>query len=108
CAGHAIDSATRFKIASTSKAMTTGVLARLVDAGKLHWNDPVTRYLPSFRMYDPWVTREIQARDLLIHDIGLREGAGDLMTWPEPNLFTRSDILSGLAWLKPQHSFRSR
>jgi CubicO group peptidase (beta-lactamase class C family) len=106
--GQPINSATLFKIASNSKAMTTGVLARLVDAGKLHWNDPVTRYLPTFRMYDPWVTREIQVRDLLIHDTGLREGAGDLMTWPEPNLFTRADILSGLAYLKPQHSFRSR
>jgi CubicO group peptidase (beta-lactamase class C family) len=105
--GHAIDSATLFKIASNSKAMTSGVLARLVDAGKLHWNDPVTRYLPSFRMYDPWVTREIQVRDLLIHDTGLREGAGDLMVWPEPNLFTRPDILAGIAYLEPQRSFRS-
>src|SRR4051812_42830837 len=41
---------TLFKIASNSKAMTTGVLARLVDQGKLHWDDPVTRYLPQFRM----------------------------------------------------------
>jgi CubicO group peptidase (beta-lactamase class C family) len=98
---------TLFKIASNTKAMTTGVLARLVDAGKLHWDDPVTRYLPSFRMHDPWVTREMQVRDLLIHNSGLREGAGDLMLWPEPNHFTRADVLAGLAFLKPVHSFRS-
>lgn len=97
-----------FKIASNSKAMTTGALARLVDAGKLRWDDPVTRYLPQFRMHDPWVTREIQVRDLLIHNSGLREGAGDLMLWPEPNLFTRADIIAGLAHLKPVNSFRSR
>ena len=87
--------------------MTTGVLARLVDAGKLRWDDPVTRYLPQFRMHDPWVTREMQVRDLLMHNSGLREGAGDLMFWPEPNLFTRADIIAGLAHLKPAHSFRS-
>ena len=87
--------------------MTTGVLARLVDAGKLRWDDPVTRYLPQFRMNDPWVTREMQVRDLLMHNSGLREGAGDLMLWPEPNLFTRADIIAGLAHLSPQHSFRS-
>ncbi len=102
-----IDADTLFKIASNSKAMTTGVLARLVDQGKLHWNDPVTKYLPAFQMSDPWITREFQVRDLLIHNSGLREGAGDLMLWPEPNSFTRADIIAGLAHLEPQHSFRS-
>lgn len=106
--GRPVTPDTLFKIASNSKAMTTGVLARLVDAGKLQWNDPVIRYLPHFQMSDPWVTREMQVRDLLIHNSGLREGAGDLMLWPEPNLFTRADIIAGLAHLKPLHSFRSR
>jgi CubicO group peptidase (beta-lactamase class C family) len=105
--GQRVDSRTIFKIASNSKAMTTGVLARLVDAGKLRWEDPVVRYLPQFRMHDPWVTREMQVRDLLLHNSGLREGAGDLMFWPEPNLFTRADVIVGLAHLKPHHSFRS-
>jgi len=100
-------SQTQFKIASNSKAMTTGVLARLVDAGKLRWDDPVTRYLPQFRMYDPWVTQQMQVRDLLLHNSGLREGAGDLMFWPEPNLFTRADVIAGLVHHKPEHSFRS-
>lgn len=105
--GQRIDSSTLFRIASNSKAMTTGVLARLVDAGKLHWDDPVTLYLPQFRMSDPWVTREMQVRDLLLHNSGLREGAGDLMFWPEPNQFTRADVIAGLAYLKPERSFRS-
>ena len=103
-----IDEDTLFKIASNSKAMTTALLARLVDSGKLRWEDPVTRYLPGFKMNDPWVTQQIQVRDLLIHSTGLREGAGDLMLWPEPNNFTRADILAGLAHLKPQQSFRSQ
>lgn len=105
--GRKIDNDTLFKIASNSKAMTTGVLARLVDQGKLRWDDPVTKYLPDFAMYDPWVTRNMQVRDLLLHNSGLREGAGDLMLWPEPNQFTRADIIRGLRYLKPQQSFRS-
>ncbi|HVF16931.1 MAG TPA: serine hydrolase domain-containing protein [Steroidobacteraceae bacterium] len=96
-----------FKIASNSKAMTTALLARLVDQGKLRWDDPVVRHLPQFKMGDPWITREMQVRDLLIHNSGLREGAGDLMLWPEPNAFTREDIISGLAHLRPAKSFRS-
>ena len=106
--GQKIDTRTLFKIASNTKAMTTATLARLVDAGKLRWDDPVVKHLPQFRMHDPWVGREMQVRDLLIHNSGLRAGAGDLMLWPEPNSFTRADILHGLAYLKPQHSFRSR
>jgi len=105
--GEPIDADTLFKIASNSKAMTTGVLARLVDQGKLAWDDPVTKYLPDFRMYDPWVTRNIQVRDLLVHNSGLGLGAGDLMLWPEPNAFGRADIIAGLAYLKPTHSFRA-
>lgn len=106
--GEPIDTRTLFKIASNTKAMTVATLARLVDAGKLRWDDPVSKHLPAFRMHDPWVTREMQVRDLLIHNSGLRAGAGDLMLWPEPNDFTRADIIHGLGYLKPQHSFRSR
>ncbi|WP_082607126.1 serine hydrolase [Lysobacter sp. Root983] len=106
--GEPVTPETLFKIASNSKSMTTALLARLVDAGKLRWDDPVTKYLPQFRMYDDWVTREMQVRDLLIHDSGLRAGAGDLMLWPEPDRFSRADVIHGLRYLKPMHSFRSR
>ncbi|WP_064746350.1 serine hydrolase [Lysobacter antibioticus] len=106
--GAAVGPGSLFKIASNTKAMTAAALARLVDAGKLRWDDPVARYLPQFRMSEDWVTREFQVRDLLIHNSGLRAGAGDLMLWPEPNAYTRADILHGLRYLRPQHSFRSR
>ncbi len=105
--GRPVTPDTLFKIASNSKAMTASVLARLVDAGKLRWDDPVVKHLPQFRMHDPWVTREMQVRDLLIHNSGLPQGGGDLMLWPEPNRFTRADIIAGLAHIKPAYSFRS-
>ncbi len=105
--GEGITDQTRFKIASNTKAMTAAVLARLVQRGTLHWNDPVIQHLPQFRMHDPWVTQHMQVRDLLIHNSGLGLGAGDLMLWPEPNAYTRADIIAGLAHLKPVTSFRS-
>ncbi len=105
--GEAVDSQTLFKIASNSKAMTAALLARLVDQGKLRWDDPLLRHLPDFRMHDPWVTQNFQVRDLLIHASGLGLGAGDLMLWPEPNDFSRTDVLAGLAHLRPASSFRS-
>ncbi len=98
---------TLFRIASNSKAMTASLLARLVDAGKLEWDDPVVRHLPAFRMHDPWVTRNMQVRDLLVHNSGLPEGGGDLMLWPEPNDFSRADILAGLGHIEPKYGFRA-
>ena len=106
--GELIGADTLFKVASNTKAMTAALLARQVDAGLLAWDDPVTRHLPDFRMYEDWVTREIQVRDLLIHNSGMGPGAGDLMLWPEPNSFTREEVIAGLAHLKPLWSFRSR
>lgn len=105
--GEAVDAQTLFKIASNTKAMTAALLGRLVDQRKLHWDDPVQRHLPKFRLGEDWVTRNFQVRDLLIHNSGLGLGAGDLMLWPEPNAFTRADILTGLAHLRPATSFRS-
>src|SRR5215210_6060607 len=54
-----VDVGTRFAIGSTTKAMTAAALGMLVDEGKLKWDDPVTKYLPDFRLSDPWVTQQI-------------------------------------------------
>jgi CubicO group peptidase (beta-lactamase class C family) len=40
--GKPINADTLFKIASNTKAMTSTLLARLVEEGKLHWDDSVT------------------------------------------------------------------
>jgi CubicO group peptidase (beta-lactamase class C family) len=105
--GEPVTRDTLFKIASNSKAMTAAVLARLVQAGKLAWDDPVVKHLPWFAMHDPWVTRHMTVRDLLVHNSGLPEGGGDLMLWPEPNAFTRRDIVEGLRHIRPAYGFRA-
>ncbi len=106
--GQAVDKDTIFKIASNSKAFTAAALAILVDQGKLKWRDKVTQYLPNFQMYDPWVTKEFNIIDLLTHRSGLGIGSGDLMLWPEPTKFNRTDIINNLRYLKPVASFRDK
>ena len=69
-----VDADTIFEIASLTKAFTAAALGLLVDEGKLDWDDRVIDYLPEFRMYDPWVTREFTIRDLLTHRSGLGLG----------------------------------
>jgi CubicO group peptidase (beta-lactamase class C family) len=57
-------------------------------------------------MYDPWVTREMTVRDLLVHRSGLGLGEGDLMFVPRSNL-SRREIVRRLRYLRPATSFRS-
>ena len=101
-----VDEHTRFGIASNTKAFTATALGLLVEDGKLEWDGRVIDYLPWFRMWDPWVTREITVRDLLVHRSGLGLGQGDLLYWPESDI-TRREIVEAVRHLEPVTSFRS-
>ena len=101
-----IDADTIFGTGSTGKAFTTAALAILVDQGKLGWDDKVIDHMPDFRMYDPWVTREMTVRDLLVHRSGLGLGAGDLLFVPNSDL-SRKESVRRLRFIKPATGFRS-
>ncbi len=103
-----MDENTLFGIASNSKAFTTAALGMLVDEGKLDWDDKVRKYIPEFKLYDPFVTEEFTIRDLLCHRSGMGLCAGDLMFFPDSSDFTIKDILHNLQFLKPVTSFRSQ
>jgi CubicO group peptidase (beta-lactamase class C family) len=94
---------TLFAIGSTSKAFTSALLGMLVDEGKIRWDDPVTRHLPSFQLYDPYVTREMTIRDLLTHRSGLTRGD---RLWSNSG-FSREEVLRRVRFLKPTWSLRS-
>ena len=98
-----VDERTLFAIGSSSKAFTAAAVAMLVDEGKVRWEDPATKYLPDFQLYDPYVTREITVRDLLTHRSGLTRG--DLMWYGTD--FDRDEILHRVRYLEPTWSLRS-
>lgn len=105
--GLAVDPDTIFKIGSNSKAFTVAALALLVEQGKISWDAPVIRYLPDFKLHDPWITAHFTVTDLLTHRSGLGLGAGDLMLWPEPSSFTRQEVVHNLRYLKADGQFRA-
>lgn len=98
-----VDPYTLFACASTTKAMTATCMGRLVDEGKVNWNDPVVKHLPEFQLYDPFVTREIRIRDLFVHDTGV--GNADFL-WGIMDI--PSDlVLQKMRDVKPSYSLRS-
>lgn len=101
-----VDENTNFMIASCSKAFTTASIARLVDQGKLKWDDPVMKYLPYFHMYDTWVTKEMTIRDLVTHRSGLATFSGDIL-WLG-STYDKDEVIRRAQYLKPASSFRSR
>ena len=95
---------TRFAIGSTTKAMTSAALGMLVDEGKLRWDDRVIDHLPDFRLFDPYVTREITVRDLLTHRSGL---PGTDLLWARGDM-PQAEMIRRLRHVRPATSFRSQ
>ncbi len=66
-----VDGDTRFMIASNTKALTTLMLAKLVDAGQISWDTPATEVLPSFALGDAETTAKVQMKHLVCACTGL-------------------------------------
>ena len=99
-----VDQHTLFAIGSSSKAFTAASLAILVDQAKIKWDDPATKYLPGFQLFDPYSTREMTVADLLTHRSGLQRG--DLLWYASD--YDRDEVLRRVRYLKPSWSLRAR
>jgi len=78
----ASSSATQYNIGSTSKIFTAAAILLLCEDGKVNLDQPVTTYLPEFRMTDPRY-QAITVRMLINHSSGMpgtnaRDGFGSI------------------------------
>jgi CubicO group peptidase (beta-lactamase class C family) len=67
----AVTPRTRFMIGSTTKALTTLMMARLVDEGLFAWETPVRKVLPSFALADDNLTDQLQMRHTVAASTGM-------------------------------------
>jgi CubicO group peptidase (beta-lactamase class C family) len=101
-----VDENTLFMIGSNTKAFTATALAMLATDKKLSLDSPVIKYLPDFKLYDPWVTKQANIRDLLCHRLGFETFQGDFMYFDSD--LTIAEVREKLGKVKPLYSFRSR
>lgn len=101
-----VDENTLFMIGSNSKAFTATALAILDAEKKLSLDDKVQKWLPDFKLYDPWVTKEVIIRDLLCHRLGFETFQGDFMFF-DSDLST-TEMREKFGRLKPLYSLRSK
>ena len=97
------DERTLFAIGSNSKSFTAVAVGMLQDEGKLNLDDKAMKYLPSFAVSDPYITRELTLRDLMTHRSGYFRGDA---VWMGSG-FGRDEILRRTINQPPSTSFRS-
>ena len=98
-----VDGNTLFMVASNTKAMTTLMLGKLVDAGKLTWETPVTELLPSFQLGDSATTAQVKVRHLICACTGLPRQDYEWLF--EYEGITPDSVLATLATMQPTSRF---
>lgn len=94
---------TLYIIASNTKALTTLLLAKLVDEKKLTWETPVKSLLPQFALGDPDTTNRVLVKHLVCACTGLPRQ--DFEWLFEFKNATPDSALATLAAMKPTSKF---
>jgi CubicO group peptidase (beta-lactamase class C family) len=92
-----VDAETVFPIASCTKPFTAAAIAKLLDDGRLQWDDVIAKHLPELQFSDAELTSKITIRHALTHRTGLPTAN---MLW-RSGAFDSDEILARLRWLRP-------
>ena len=99
-----VDENTLFMIASNSKLFTATSLAQLEYDKKLSLDDKITKYFPTYRVYDSTTTQLVTIRDMLSHHLGTKTFQGDFTFWNRT--LSSAEIMNKMRLLKPSQNFR--
>jgi CubicO group peptidase (beta-lactamase class C family) len=94
---------TLFMVASNTKAMTTLLLARLVDEHRFTWDTPVTSLFPAFKLGDADTTRSVLVKHLICACTGMPRQ--DMEWFFEYGKMTPENSLTLLGTMQPTSKF---
>ena len=89
---------TLMMIASSTKPLTTLMMATVVDDGLMNWDTPVTTILPSFAVGDPNLTSKLEMQHLVCACSGLPSEDSALFL---SNLDTAEDLIRSMQDISP-------
>jgi CubicO group peptidase (beta-lactamase class C family) len=98
-----VDADTKYIIASNTKAMTTLMLAKLVDEKKLTWDTLATSLLPQFKLGDADTTSKVMVKHLICACTGLPRQ--DMEWLLEFGKLTPEGALATLGTMQPTSKF---
>jgi CubicO group peptidase (beta-lactamase class C family) len=90
-------------IASNTKLFTAVAIGLLVDEGKLRWDEPIKRFVPTIRFHDDELDRSVTIRDMLSHRTGITRHDA---IWYK-STFTRRELWDRLRYLEPTAPIRT-
>src|SRR5262249_25533615 len=89
---------------SNTKLFTAVCAGLLVEEGKLDWDRPVRRYVPSLEFHDDALNATISIRDMLAHRTGITRHDS---IWYRSD-FSRKELFERLKYLEPIEPLRHR
>lgn len=98
-----IDADTAFMIGSNGKALTTLMLAKLVEQRKMDWETPVSSLWPAFRLGDAATTAKVRVKHLVCACTGLPRQ--DLPWIFQGDQAQPSTVLTWLSTMQPTSGF---
>jgi len=94
---------TLFAFGSCTKAITSAVVAKLADDGKMSFDEPARTHLPGYRLTDPAADALVTVRDLLAHRTGV--DGHDLLWYRAP--WPAAEAVAKLSHLPAAGPFRA-
>lgn len=93
---------TLFQIASNSKLFTAVAVGMEVENGKLEWDKPIKKFVPSIEFYNDELNNNVTMRDMLSHRTGISRH--DLIWFKSE--FSRKQLFDKLKYLEPSQPLR--
>lgn len=95
-------SKTLFPIGSNTKLFTSVAAGLLVEEGKLAWDQPVRKFVPTIQFYNDELNNTVTLRDMLAHRTGITRHDS---IWYKSD-FTRKELFERLKYLEPAQPLR--
>lgn len=94
---HKVNQNTVFRLASVSKPFASTLTTMLAQENKFSLADPITKYVPEFKLKTPGAAEKIQLRHILSHSSGLMPNSYDNLlheNWSMDKVIKRFDRIS--------------